>query len=105
MCMTLNPDQFSMFERAGDLADPAKFDLADKGEMPEVTHESFLSFKRWDSSPHLEESIATHGVKDAVEINTPFSKGDNPTVEDGHHRIAVAAGLNPDMEVPVTWND
>ena len=64
--------------------------------------------------PSLHESIASHGVLSAVQIQAlgdrhkptsakPYTQ-DKPFVTGGHHRIAAAADINPNMLVPVEYH-
>lgn len=120
----LNPNQFtqlSMFERAGDLTDPAKTDSIETDDHQEVKYGGG-GFKA------LMERKAGEGLKaarnkdhGATEVRTPILITPNfqprhleqahredrthllgkNIIGDGHHRAAWANARNPDMEVPV----
>ena len=51
----------------------------------------------------LRDAILTEGVKKPIAVR--ISPGNGPDVFDGHHRMYTAADINPNMEVPVAWED
>lgn len=119
--------QLPMFMRAGDLTDPHKVVHADSssdavkdrdveslqfvklGESKAPgTHED--TWDRGRAGPSLHESIAAEGVKEPVTMT--YDREDWRTqsgprrlmLNDGHHRAFAAADINPDMEIPVTYD-
>ena len=146
----LSPYQFQMFMPARDLANPEKFGHYDTGGYE--SHEHMAQEKRNESRragshsdthsdahgfgsqrgvPSLMESIASHGVRKPVEIQSPHAvaerartgywtdkPGDSPLwgavnpdlssgkpmVVDGHHRVFSAEAVDPNMEVPVRYD-
>jgi hypothetical protein len=69
---------------------------------------SFYGIKE-DDPDTLENSIKREGVQNPVTLQTKelsaFSSLRKPSVFGGHHRIATAAKINPDMLVPVEYAD
>ena len=54
------------------------------------------------SQEGLHESIAKSGVQTPVGIQ--HDNNGNMSISDGHHRIAAANNINPNMEIPITNN-
>lgn len=52
----------------------------------------------------LEDNIRKHGVKMPVTLSVPYFKGDEPMIDDGHHRVAVANKVNPESWIPVQYS-
>jgi hypothetical protein len=50
----------------------------------------------------LLSDVKKHGVTDPITIK--ISPSGKQTIDDGHHRIASANHVNPDMEVPVRYS-
>lgn len=121
--------QLPMFMRAGDLADPEKVGHMDSGGYKELgdmsSHEVMQRAKLGESmkggSEHdtyyrqgvgrsLRDSIADEGVRNPVEMTHEKEGWPAPTgprrlqVSDGHHRVFAAADVNPDMEIPLTYD-
>jgi hypothetical protein len=96
----LSHQQLSMFETAGNLS---KLPLGDtrKGESNSDVLARKLAAAKKDG---LYESIKEHGVQQPVNIvhglrpktGEPYSD-----LHEGHHRVASAAHINPNMLVPV----
>ena len=62
-----------------------------------------LADKPEEGTTSLHDSIKKHGVKTPVEL---WMLDDNSTmVENGHHRIAAANDINPNMYIPVSYNE
>jgi hypothetical protein len=75
----------------------AKLDESKYG--PEIgTHGDVASYKE----KTLHQSIKEKGVQTPVEISY---SGDKELLTDGHHRVASAYDINPNMFVPVTYED
>jgi hypothetical protein len=114
----INPDQLTMFERAGDLANP---DLTHHQDMR--THEYFEGFRdrKLDESRQdyaddgtersLYKSVQEEGIREPVALvhsddmyGSPLYKGMPPKVLiDGHHRVFSQADIDPKKFVPVEW--
>ena len=53
----------------------------------------------------LREDIKKNGVRSPVHLNDRFLDKDGvPSIMDGHHRVAIAHDLNPNMYIPVTYS-
>jgi hypothetical protein len=115
----INPNQLTLFERAGDLADPAKTGHIDFEEYPDegdsMTFDEFRSNKLWESKygdDSLYEDIKKHGVKQPVTLvhsddlyGSKRPKGDpDKVLMEGHHRVFSQADINPDTYIPVEWD-
>jgi hypothetical protein len=59
-------------------------------------------FHAFDGEETLYNSVKKHGVKNPVEISY---SGDKEMLTDGHHRVAAAYDINPQMFIPVTYED
>jgi hypothetical protein len=52
----------------------------------------------------LRADIEKNGVQRPVRLHDRFLEKDGvPTIMDGHHRIAIANDVNPDMYIPVEY--
>lgn len=60
-------------------------------------------FNQYLDAPSLKQSIAKEGVQSPVHLGT--TKRGKKTVIGGHHRIAAANEVNPDMLVPVLHHE
>lgn len=66
----------------------------------------FLSWKPEDDDANLYESIQKKGIQKPVELYLSKEDGKfQPEILDGNHRTAVANDINPNMYVPVSYND
>lgn len=111
--------QLTLFERARDLIDPDKFAHMDVqglnpvGPVDKEIHE--LVFRRklneskepspWtpnDKVP-LYDKIKEEGVRKPIPLK--YRGRAKPRVDDGHHRIAAQADIDPDAHIPVIWSD
>lgn len=128
----INPNQLTMFERAGDLANPDKTSYYDFDEYPDPDEGDFQTFDEFKShklnqsksSPedythrplmrrpgqrsHY-ESIQQEGVREPVELTSSAELyGDtgtpNKVLMEGHHRVFAQADIDPDALVPVKWD-
>jgi len=54
-----------------------------------------------DNYENLYDNIKATGVRDRVNVKTD-SKG-NMMLRDGHHRVAVAHDIDPEMDIPVLF--
>lgn len=120
-------DHINEFQRirAGDLANPDKFDYYDLGKEDNYLGEghNYTTFENLSTnkvrsaknSPEhgsldelkpgetsLYESIRKEGVR--TPINVVEGESDKPMVTEGHHRVFSAADIDPDMEIPVWWD-
>ena len=64
-------------------------------------HDAFTSKKRGKRSMY--QSIKAEGVKSPVLLGYDM-KTDQSTIRDGHHRIAAANDIDPEMYVPVRYS-
>lgn len=121
----INPDQLTLFERAGDLADPTKFYPGDAGPAMANYYSGYsygeirdiLREDKLDDAHHsgLYKSIEESGVKEPVRVSRlPTNYKDHleeevgfrssrGMLEDGHHRTYSQADIDPDAWVPVRW--
>jgi hypothetical protein len=114
----INPNQLTMFERAGDLANP---DLTVHGDMNEFQpfHE-FHAQKLSESTKEpaddgtdrsLYKSVQEDGIRQPVSLvhsedmyGSPLHKGmPSKVLIDGHHRVFSKAFQDPKAFVPVEW--
>ena len=49
----------------------------------------------------LEKDIKKNGIQVPISLGYEYGSQMKPTIWGGHHRLAVARDINPDMEVPV----
>lgn len=112
----LNEFQFSMFERAGDLADPSKFSSTEEGiSNPGFRAKKLAEAKNgspvtaWVHQMPLDkrsfyDDIAAQGVHTPVNVALKDQgKGLRKELWDGNHRVIAANDIDPSMEVPVRW--
>jgi hypothetical protein len=114
----INPNQLTMFERAGDLANP---DLTVHGDMEEFQpfHE-FHAQKLSESTKEpaddgtersLYKSVQEEGIHRPVSLvhsedmyGSPLHRGmPSKVLIDGHHRVFSQAFADPKKFVPVEW--
>lgn len=119
----INPKQLTMFERAGDLADPEKFKHMDSEGLREDI--SSLSSRKVDGakegqargvrmpakrSQSLYDSIKEKGVQKPVQVRAATYKWpegdvtDSVALVDGHHRVFAQNDINPNAFIPVKWD-
>jgi hypothetical protein len=53
----------------------------------------------------LEQSIKNKGVQTPIELDFVSPDDDTPIISDGHHRIAIANHINPNMYIPINYSD
>jgi uncharacterized protein (DUF1015 family) len=53
----------------------------------------------------LYKSIKSKGVQEPVNIEFFSRQHDDTVISDGHHRIAAAHSINPDMIIPIEYGD
>jgi hypothetical protein len=113
--MTLNPNQFRETMLARDLVNIPS--LKHQGEWKDTPYKDLpgsLDFHVEDSKSEVslepaEENLGYDNLYDYIKdkgVLAPVQvrrDGDSMTLMDGHHRVAVAHHLNPDMEVPVRF--
>lgn len=102
----LNPKQLRLFISARELReqfDPNWGDFEGEETEPEQVWDRKLSASK---ETGLYDDIQDIGVRIPVTITgNPDGSGFNPEVMGGHHRIAAAYDINPDMEIPVNYDD
>lgn len=116
----LNPAQLRLFMQAKELMDTQTHEWQSERDMPPTTmrenlglyigklretqvgseHDSFTSKKRGKKSMY--QSIKEKGVESPVLLRYGPTT-DQPTISDGHHRIAAANDINEDMYIPVRY--
>lgn len=116
----LNPKQLKLFMTAGELMDhPAgdDFDAWRPLSANDDLYEQKVSESRFGPSdsthgniagyeePTLEQSIKEHGVQTPIELDFVSADDDTPVISDGHHRIAIANHINPNMYIPINYSD
>ena len=111
----VNPQQLAILYPARDLVDDTKFRAADYSASldgrPEQMWERKLTETEEgyrDLTPGaLARSVKEDGILSPVRLIHPGEDGTHPagrpTIDDGHHRIAVANDIDPTTEVPVHW--
>jgi len=116
----LHPAQMKLFMQAHELMSIPALEGAGKplSEHPRAhkakLEQSQMSWENYDSvhgladkpeegTTSLYDSIKKHGVKTPVEL---WMLDDNsPMVKNGHHRIASANDINPNMYIPVSYDE
>ncbi len=126
----INPNQLTMFERAGDLANPKEFYPGDAfgyghdeesdfdiHTNPKEVRDSVKNNKLTESHEDgLYEDIAANGVKHPVDLVHKDDLGYGDTMHadtgvhtsrgmlwNGHHRVYSQADIDPKAFVPVNW--
>ena len=124
----INPNQLTMFERAGDLADPTKFYPGDaygydenwdydSDLSPAEVRDTVKKEKLTESHDHgLYNDIAAHGVKEPVDLVHKVDLGYGDMMHhdtgvhtsrgllwNGHHRVYSQEDIDPKAWVPVKW--
>lgn len=100
----VSSQQLAMFLPAREIAKMPMSD-AHRGESnQEVLARKLKSAKEdnWEDSKGMYESIKKIGVQQPVDI-LHGEKG--PTLWEGHHRVASAMDVNPNMLIPVTHKE
>lgn len=111
----LNPKQLKLFMTARELMDmPAGDDLEEwrpmsqnedlRNEKLEESKDPVSYAKMYDNL-NLHDSIKEHGVQNPVNIEFFSRENDDTVIADGHHRIASAFDINPDMFIPIEYGD
>lgn len=104
----LHPKQLSMFMPARELykmnPNPADMMVSSSTSTDPTQRKKDMWAEKLDESKSgnregLHESIAKEGVLEPVKIK--HDDGAESHIADGHHRVAAANDINPDMEVPV----
>jgi hypothetical protein len=114
----INPDQLTMFERAGDLANS---DITHHGDMGEFEHPDDLQSRKLKEATQenaddntdrsIYQSVKEEGIHWPVTLvhskdmyGSPLHRG-MPTkvLVDGHHRVFSQADIDPNKFVPVEW--
>lgn len=102
----INPNQLKLFMSARELRehfDPYWGDFEGDETEPSKVWDRKLSASK---ETGLYDDIKDIGVRIPVTITgNPDGSGFNPEVMGGHHRIAAAYDINPDMEIPVNYDD
>ncbi len=112
----INPNQLTMFERAGDLADSA---VTMHGDW-DIYYEDFDEFKgrklreslqvsRGGSigthqPQSLHQSIKEQGVYEPVHVEQAQRSDHRLELQNGHHRAFAQADIDPEAFIPVKWN-
>jgi hypothetical protein len=101
----LNPKQLKLFMTARELMDmPAGDDLEQWRPMSQ--NEDLFHEKLGESmDTRLYDSVKSHGVQKPVNIDFFSRDHDNTVISDGHHRIATAHSINPNMIIPIEYSD
>jgi ParB-like chromosome segregation protein Spo0J len=103
----LQPYQLKMFMQAHELMDVAAADTP-KWDSLNV-HQPMRERKLKESKERkLYDSIAESGVQKPVTLDTMSFNEDDPSdfeevIRDGHHRVAAANDINPNMYIPVEY--
>lgn len=124
----INPNQLTLFERAGDLADPDHFypyDALSDAEEPvydgythsEIRNEVKNSKLHESMTEGLYDSVMRNGVKEPVSVvhiddtgygstlaSNTGTKASRGVLADGHHRVYSQADIDPEALVPVKWD-
>jgi hypothetical protein len=103
----LHPHQLAMFLPAGKLRSMAPSDSFPGGSYEDVWEAKLREDKykvrvvneTEDVLERIGPSIRKRGVLRPVEVVT----SGGPRIVEGHHRVAIAADHNPEMEVPVKY--
>jgi hypothetical protein len=111
----LNPKQLKLFMTARELMDmPAGDDLEEWRPMsqnPDLLNEKLeesmdpISYAKMYDNLNLHDSIKEKGVQNPVNIEFFSRENDETVISDGHHRVASAFSINPDMFIPIEYGD
>jgi len=97
----LSHEQLAMFMPAGEIK--SKITYSDDGDVGDKLWSRKLKESKRGG---LYRSIKANGVKKPVELQRNFNRSMFTPIghqlNDGHHRIAAAADIDPNMLVPVT---
>lgn len=113
----LNPRQLKLFMTAGELMEhPAgdfdgrsMFDEDDgaAGKLYESkigSKKSTHGYRAESGEETLYKSIKREGVLKPVNLTFANDDDEVPTIDDGHHRVAAAYDINPNMYIPVDYS-
>lgn len=101
----LNHKQLKLFMTARELMQHPAGDDLDHWRPMEQNEDLFHEKLGESMDDGLHSSIKKEGVKEPISLEF-VTKGDNtPVISDGHHRIAAAFSVNPDMIIPVEYGD
>lgn len=115
----IQPYQMKLFMQAKDLMGVAADDanLVPLSDVPHITNKKVLEARRGseyhsrtaapEGSKTLYESIKKKGVESPVLLSV-WPTGENEYKEvlrDGHHRVAAANSINPEMYIPVRYTE
>lgn len=101
----VNPNQLRLFMSARELREQFDPNWGDfEGE--ETAKDVWDRKLKVSKENGLYDDIKDIGVRIPVTITgNPDDSGFNPEVMGGHHRIAAAYDINPDMEIPVNYDN
>jgi hypothetical protein len=68
-------------------------------------YERVVGYERHQESESLYDSIERTGVQKPIHLGRQFGLENKPQVVGGHHRLASANDINPDMLVPVLHHE
>jgi len=101
MSDSVSYQQLSMYMPAHEIAKMTMGDRrpGDTGTASVLARKLAHAKKDWVGSSDLYESIKKSGVQEPVQIRHGMY---GSTLEDGHHRVAAAMDINPNMIIPIT---
>lgn len=73
----------------------------DRLSPDETDDELWQRKKSYASVKGLDKDIRKNGIKVPISLGYEYGSQGKPQIWGGHHRLAVAHDINPDMEVPV----
>lgn len=107
----LNHKQLKLFMTARELMQHPAGDDTEHWRPMEQNRELFneklgeaLDFGDEGEEP-LYDSIKEHGVQEPINLDFVSKEDNTPVISDGHHRIAAAYAVNPDMFIPIEYAD
>jgi len=110
MSAPLSHQQLSMFMTAKDLSNLRWGDQRKDETKEQVIQRKLEESKtgNWSTSKHLYKSIKRSGVKRPVEVivgKHPKTGAPIHDLGEGHHRVASALDINPNMLIPVKYEE
>jgi hypothetical protein len=101
----LNPKQLKLFMTARELMDMPAGDDTEQWRPMSQNKDLFHEKLGESMDTHLYDSVKAYGVQEPVNIDFFSRDHDNTVISDGHHRIATAHSINPNMIIPIEYSD
>ena len=113
----VSPHQLAMFMPAGKLRDPEQFIHGDVDHnlhgdhntdtvfVDKLRESKGLTTRYTSNNTNIYDSIKEKGVQEPVVLDPDAASRGKGYLVNGHHRVAAANDIDPNMEVPVRYDE